>query len=99
MKIVCRCGDVTEKEIVEAIAEGYVDIESLRRYTGLGGGPCQGKYCIVNLMRILADLKAVEGGKIPVPTPRPPIMPLRIGLLAKSRLDSMEVPEDLDRSA
>jgi bacterioferritin-associated ferredoxin len=33
-KIVCRCQDVTEDEIKDAIRQGYTDLESLKRFTG-----------------------------------------------------------------
>ena len=96
MKIVCRCQDVTDKEIAEAITDGFVEIESLRRYTGMGTGFCQGKYCISKLIRILADQKAIDGSQVPLPTPRPYVIPVRLGALAESRMNESEIPDDLD---
>ncbi|OYT55279.1 MAG: hypothetical protein B6U76_06510 [Desulfurococcales archaeon ex4484_217_2] len=33
LRIVCRCNDVTEEEIIKAIKAGFNDIESLKRAT------------------------------------------------------------------
>ena len=57
--IVCACEDVSVHDVEGAIAQGFGDIESLKRYTGLGTGPCQGKSCEAGAMRICAQRKAV----------------------------------------
>ena len=44
--IVCRCEDCTLEDIQHAVAKGYSDIEEVKRYTGFGTGPCQGKECL-----------------------------------------------------
>ncbi len=53
--IVCHCEDITLAEVIEALEQGYREIESLKRYTGIGTGPCQGKMCIVQTLRVLAS--------------------------------------------
>ena len=73
--IVCACEDVTVHDVESAIAHGFGDIESLKRYTGLGTGPCQGKSCEAGAMRI-----CVQRGVLPkeaqVPfRARPPLSP------------------------
>jgi len=97
LKIVCRCEDVTEKEILQAIEEGFDDIETLHRYTGLGTGPCQGKYCAIQLIRIMAERKkgGVDEELIKLYTQRPPVLPLRLGLANVAPLDPGEAPDDL----
>ena len=42
----CRCEDVTLAEIDHAIAKDLTSVEEIKRYTGLGTGPCQGRECI-----------------------------------------------------
>jgi NAD(P)H-nitrite reductase large subunit len=77
--LVCRCEDVTLKELVAAIARGYRDLESLKRYTGFGTGWCQGKACVAICARILVE----RGGSAALPiTPRPPYHPLSLAKLA-----------------
>jgi sarcosine oxidase subunit beta len=73
--IVCACEDVTVHDVEAAIAHGFGDIESLKRYTGLGTGPCQGKSCQVGAMRICASRKAVPPeAQVPFRA-RPPFAP------------------------
>jgi len=45
-KIVCRCIDVTDCEIIKAIEDGRKDIESLKSALEIGTSPCLGKSCI-----------------------------------------------------
>lgn len=76
---VCRCEDVTERELVHAIELGHRDIESLKRYTGFGTGWCQGKWCLALCARLLAERGGDPGTGI---TPRPPVHPTPIAVLA-----------------
>jgi bacterioferritin-associated ferredoxin len=77
--LACRCEDVTLHEVLEAIARGYDDLESLKRYTGFGTGWCQGKSCVAACARVLAE----RGGSPALPiTPRPPFHPLTLADLA-----------------
>jgi NAD(P)H-nitrite reductase large subunit len=76
---VCRCEDVTLRDLEDAIARGHTDIESLKRYTGFGTGWCQGKGCVALCSRLLVE----RGGSAALPiTPRPPLHPIRFGDLA-----------------
>jgi len=77
--LACRCEDVTLHEIREAIARGYNDLESLKRYTGFGTGWCQGKSCVAVCARVLSE----TGGSAALTiTPRPPFHPLALADLA-----------------
>jgi NAD(P)H-nitrite reductase large subunit len=77
--LVCRCEDVTLHDLDEAVSRGYRDIESLKRYTGFGTGFCQGKGCVA----LCAALLEARGGSAALPiTPRPPVHPVALGLLA-----------------
>jgi bacterioferritin-associated ferredoxin len=92
-EILCHCEDVEIDELYTAIRQGYGDLETLKRYTGIGTGKCQGKCCFVQTLRLLEQLvRAGNGGhaegrargltgdprNIRVPTLRPPVMPLRV---------------------
>ncbi len=77
--IVCRCEDVTEEEILEAIRDGYTDFEELRKKLRIGMGPCQGRVCIPLVKRIL---RRETGEEIKSnPKMRPPITPIPLGML------------------
>lgn len=78
--LVCRCEDVTLDEVEACLAKGPRDLESVKRYTGLGTGWCQGKQCVVACARILAA-RTGEAPRLPI-TPRPPLHPVPLGALA-----------------
>ena len=87
-EILCHCEDVEIGELYSAIRQGYGDLETLKRYTGIGTGKCQGKCCFVQTLRLLESLVngdpdapagiASDPGNIRIPTLRPPVLPLRI---------------------
>ena len=58
--IVCHCEDITIGEIYTALKQGYGDIESLKRYTGIATGKCQGKCCLVQTLRELASVEGMQ---------------------------------------
>ena len=43
--VVCRCEDVTRREIEEAVAQGAREVNQLKHFTRCGMGPCQGRVC------------------------------------------------------
>jgi sarcosine oxidase subunit beta len=86
--IVCRCEDVTLSDIEHSIALGYADIEEVKRYTGFGTGPCQGKECLGLIASILASRRGVAAAEIPPFTARPPITSTPLKLFARD--DSAE---------
>ncbi len=84
-KIVCRCHDVTESDIEDAIDAGYDDIETLKRITGVTTGHCQGKTCLPLVMNILARKTGIKTND--APRTRAPIDTLTLGSLATGESD------------
>jgi NAD(P)H-nitrite reductase large subunit len=80
--IVCRCEDISEEDVIQAIEEGYTDIEELRKKLRIGMGPCQGRVCIQLVARILEKKTGRKISKIRLPTVRPPLVPISLGTLA-----------------
>jgi len=72
--------DVTLDEILRLIEKGYTDIESIKRYTGLGMGHCQGRMCIPILMDILREMGYKD---VKLMTQRPPILPTKLKYFAE----------------
>jgi sarcosine oxidase subunit beta len=91
--ILCRCEDVTLEEFREAYADGFTDFESLKRFTGLGTGLCQGKACLGEAALELSHLRQVEPDEIRLTTIRPPGEPLTFAELAALNLPSPLAPE------
>ena len=52
--IVCRCEQVTEGEIAEAVRRGAVDLDGVKRRVRAGMGRCQAGFCTPNLIKIIA---------------------------------------------
>lgn len=84
---VCRCEDVTVAELERTLAGGLTTIEEIKRYTGLGTGPCQGKECIPTLCRILLQRGALTPERAQPFTQRPPIEPVSFASLAAAPED------------
>lgn len=78
----CRCEDVTSAELEHALAAGLRTIEELKRYTGFGTGPCQGKECMATLASELVRLGHVDARDVRPFTARAPAEPVSFGALA-----------------
>ena len=69
-------------------------METLKRYTGIGTGKCQGKCCLVNTMRLMAHIRRNSPGPdretrhILLPTIRQPVLPMRIDDIIEAGDDS-----------
>ena len=79
---VCVCEDVTDKDLKRAIAEGFDSIELAKRYTTVTMGPCQGRLCHVQSIRVYARENETDPASIGTTTARPPWAPVTLGLLA-----------------
>ncbi len=53
-RIICRCEEVTEAEVVEAIKRGAQTLDGIKFRTRLGMGRCQGGFCGPRVLGILA---------------------------------------------
>jgi bacterioferritin-associated ferredoxin len=80
--ILCLCRDVTAGDVRRAVAAGFTDVETLKRFTGAFTGPCQGQSCGEAVRRMLAELTGRDPSDVPWPVARPPVAPLRLGTLA-----------------
>jgi len=79
--IICRCNDVTLKEIEELIEQGITDIEEIKRLTRIGMGPCQGRTCIPIVASIIARKTGKSYDEIGMPATRVPVRPVPMGVL------------------
>ena len=81
-QVVCFCEDVTSKDIATAVDEGFRDIQTLKRYSTVTMGPCQGKMCHRNFVDIAAVHTGTSAGDLGPTTARPPLQPVSLGTLA-----------------
>ena len=96
--IVCGCEDVSTTDIARAISLGHRDIESVKRYTGLGTGPCQGKSCLAGAMKLCALAGLPKSGQVPFRA-RPPLQPTALAHYAGLPLEAVEQPGQTGASA
>jgi len=80
--IACPCEDVLADEVETAHARGYQGIEVIKRYTALGTGVCQGRYCLPDALLLLAILEGRPPPAVGYITQRPPVVPTPLGALA-----------------
>jgi len=80
--IICRCEEVTEREILEAIKNGARSVNDIKRRTRAGMGLCQGRTCRRLASQILAKTQKIDLKEIPPSTFRPPVRPIKLRSLA-----------------
>lgn len=54
-QILCRCGEITRGEVLEAIRRGAVTLDGVKRRCGVMLGECQGARCRYRIMELLAE--------------------------------------------
>lgn len=84
---VCLCEDVTTKELAQGVAEGFASLETLKRYSTVTMGPCQGKQCHGNAAKVTAALRGVPRAVTGLTTYRPPVQPVPLAVLAGPHLN------------
>jgi sarcosine oxidase subunit alpha len=88
---VCLCEDVTQADVAHSIEEGYDSIELLKRYSTIGMGPCQGKMCNTNAMRLAAYYNHQQAAETGTTTSRPPVRPVSLGALAGRHMEPVRL--------
>ena len=81
--IVCRCEDVTLHDVEHSIEVGYADIEEVKRFTGFGTGPCQGKECLARVAGLIARCTGRPPSDIRPFTSRQPVAPTELAWFAQ----------------
>ncbi len=81
--IICRCEEITEKEIIKVIEQGYHSLDEIKRLLRCGMGHCQGRSCTMIIARILSQKTGQPMSKIKITTSRPPLKPISIKVLSE----------------
>ena len=79
---VCRCEEVTVREIRKAVQDGCQTLQEVKMATRAGMGPCQGRVCRTLLERLVADEthRPVTGTALTI---RVPVYPTHLGQLVE----------------
>ncbi len=80
--VICRCEEITLKEIKTAMADSTTQVKDLKRKTRVGMGPCEGRMCGPALIEILRNHSNTSPEGHGYLNPRPPIKPIALGVLA-----------------
>ncbi len=79
--LVCRCEEVTGRDVREAIESGARSADTIKMWTRCGMGPCQGRICGWTLAHYAARHLGVAPRDIGVNEPRVPVKPIDLGSL------------------
>ena len=85
--LVCRCGEITRGEVLEAIQEGARSVDEVKRMTRAGMGICQGRTCGRLVAQVIHEETGLPMEEIGLSRARPPVRPIRADILA-----SIEAP-------
>jgi NADPH-dependent 2,4-dienoyl-CoA reductase/sulfur reductase-like enzyme len=80
--IVCRCEEVTAREVQEAIALGCPGPNQMKAFLRCGMGPCQGRMCGLTVTEMIAKGRGVSRQDAGYFRIRPPVKPITVGELA-----------------
>jgi NADPH-dependent 2,4-dienoyl-CoA reductase/sulfur reductase-like enzyme len=83
--VICRCEEVTLRQLKAALADDTIQIKDLKRMTRLGMGPCEGRMCgpsVVEMLRHRLNAPVEDVGCL---NPRPSIKPVALGVLAAEK--------------
>lgn len=75
----CACRGISVDAAYRAIAAGWETVDAVRRATRIGFGPCQGRRCVPWLA---ARLELPANDPLAQITPRPPLVPVPISVMA-----------------
>ncbi len=53
--IICRCENISEAEIKEAIKRGHTTLDGIKFFTRAGMGRCQGGFCSYKIIKIIME--------------------------------------------
>ena len=77
-RYICRCEEVTEREIREAVRAGARSVVEIKRWTRAGMGICQGRSCRKLVERIIAEELGLKLEDIEISSFRQPVRPVSI---------------------
>ncbi len=79
--------DLSVKDIINSIKDGYDDIQLIKRYSTVGIGPSQGRHSNLNTIRVAAKHRGKDIEAVGTTTFRPPLIPEKFGHMAGRAFD------------
>lgn len=91
--IICRCEEVSRKEIEEAIEAGAECLNEVKRISRASMGLCQGRTCRRLLTQIYCEKTGRKPEEVELTSYRPPLRPIPIEVLATG-IESIELGKE-----
>jgi thioredoxin reductase len=80
--IVCRCEEVTAGEVRALARQGCVGLNQMKAFVRCGMGPCQGRFCGLTIVELIAEERGVRVEDVDYFRLRSPVKPITVGELA-----------------
>jgi len=80
--IICRCEEVTLKQLKDALAVGILRMKDFKRISRMGMGPCEGRMCVPSVIEMMRHRLGASAEDVGCLLPRPSIKPVALGVLA-----------------
>jgi NAD(P)H-nitrite reductase large subunit len=81
--LICRCEEVTEQEIKDAIKNGASTVDGVKRVTRAGKGLCQGRTCRCLVENLISRETKTPVEELEYPNNRPPVRVMKVKALAE----------------
>ena len=79
--VVCRCEEVSVRDIIGALDDGADSISQVKAWTRAGMGACQSRMCALSTAHLVAAHLGVEPGSLDPYTARPPVKPVPVSAI------------------
>lgn len=86
---VCRCEEVTRREILAALDDGADSVYGAKLWTRAGMGRCQGRMCADVIARLAGQVLGSDMSELRFNHPRLPLRPVPLNLVADTFSDAM----------
>jgi len=83
--VICRCMDVTEKDVRDSIRLGADSFDAVKRMTRAGMGLCQGRTCQHLVERLITEETGIKPVELPPISIRPPLRPTKLKQMAEMK--------------
>lgn len=80
--IVCRCEEITARQIVDTVALGCPGPNQMKSFLRCGMGPCQGRFCGLTVTELIAEARGATPQEVGYFRLRSPVKPITVGELA-----------------
>ncbi|HTR84101.1 MAG TPA: NAD(P)/FAD-dependent oxidoreductase [Reyranella sp.] len=88
--IVCRCEEVTAKQVRDMAAIGCEGPNQMKAFLRCGMGPCQGRLCGLTVTELIAEVRHTTPQEVGYYRLRPPVKPVSMAELASLPISDSE---------